>query len=203
MNSFNVLATVDLLPESDLHLIVESYLLFYSEQTPKHQSKINLHLFSKQPFQYQHNSIPITKMGMNIYTHCTSDIPEIQKIFTEASILFLPIMEGPSPLVNELLVCGVPILSHKESILKKHIDRQIGLFSGSKNSAQHLAAHVIEDYAQHLDMLYFDINVQKILKKKATKKYRRKLNNGGQDIATFLQEGSKTTTQSVRSAMTP
>jgi hypothetical protein len=203
MNTFNVLATVDLLSESNLHLIVESYLTFYSEQTPKHQNKINLHLFSKHPFHYNHNGTPITEIGMNIYSYSTTDIPETQKIFAEALILFLPVMEAPKPIVNELLICGVPILTHKESILKKYADRQITLFAGSKNMKQHMESHVIQDYVQHLEMLYFDTGVQEILKKKATKKYRRKLNNGGQDIATVLQMGINTEISTPQTVTTP
>jgi hypothetical protein len=203
MKPFKVLATVDLLSEPNLHLIVESYLTFYNEQTPKHQNKINLHLVSKHPLRYNHNGIPITELGMNIYSYCTTDILETQKIFAGASILFLPIMEAPEPIVNELLVCGVPILTHKESILKKQIDRHITLFSGCNKMKQYLEVHAIQDYSQQLEMLYFDTSVQEILKKKATKKYRRKLNNGGQDIATVLQTGIKTDINTTGTAMTP
>jgi len=182
ITTFNVLATVDVLSEPYLDLLIESYSSFYHHQTPKHQSKIYLTLFSKRYYTYKHKGIALSDLGMNIKVVCAANEDETTKTFKEASILFLPILEAPGPIARELLVCGVPILCHEESIIKKHIDRQLMIVAGKNNEAEYNPNHAIEDYADLLEMLYFDPSVQKILKKKADKKYRRKITGGGKLI---------------------
>lgn len=182
MTTFKVLATVDVLSEAYLQLLIESYSSFYRHQTPKYQSKINLTLFSRRYFTYKHNGVALSDLGMNVKIVCAATEEETTQIFKEASVLFLPILEGPGPIVRELLVCGVPILCHEKSNIKKHIDKQFMLVAGKDNDADYNLSHTIEDYADLLEMLYFDPSVQKILKKKATKKYRRKVTNGGRLI---------------------
>ncbi len=182
MTTFNVLATVDVLSEPYLEQLIESYGSFYRRQTPKHQSKINLTLFSRRNFSYKHKGATLSDLGMNIKVICATTEEETTKIFKEATILFLPILETPDPIVRELLVCGVPILCHEEAIINKHINKQFRLTAGTNNETDYNAIHAIEDYADLLEIFYFDPSVQKLLKKRANKKYRKKLTNGGKMI---------------------
>lgn len=188
MTAFNVLATVDVLSEAHLELLIESYSSFYHHQTPKHQSKISLTLFSKRYFTYKHKGTALSDLGMNVTVVCATTEEETTTVFKGASILFLPILEAPGPIVKELLICGVPILCHDDSIIKKHIDKQFMLVAGKGNEAAYNESHAIEDYADLLEMLYFDPSVQKLLKKKADKKYRRKLTSGGKLIGALTFE---------------
>ena len=177
--TFNVLATVDVLSELYLHLLIESYRSFFEEQTPKNQSKINLVLFSRRYFTYQHDGVALSDLGLNIRVVCATDEQETNAVFKEASVLLLPILEAPGPIVKELLICGVPILCHQESIIRKHIDKRFRLVAGNKDEIVYSNNHAMEDYADLLETLYFDTSVQKLLKKNADKKYRRKVTNGG------------------------
>lgn len=188
MTTFNVLATVDVLSETHLELLIESYSSFYQHQTPKHQSKISLTLFSRHYFTYKHKGMALSELGMNLRIVCATTKEETTAVFKEASILFLPILEAPGPIVKELLICGLPILCHEESIIKKHIEKQFMLIAGKGNDCEYNESHAIEDYADLLEMLYFDPSVQKLLKKKADKKYRRKVNNGGKLIGALTFE---------------
>ncbi|MFK7808119.1 MAG: hypothetical protein AB8F74_10000 [Saprospiraceae bacterium] len=183
MTSFNVLATVDLLSERYLHTLIAAYNSFYNNQTPKHQSKLQLTLLSRRYFSYLHNSgIALSDMGTNIQVVYSTDAKEASQFFKKADVLFMPILEAPGPIVKNLLICGLPILCHQTSILRKHIDKTIRLVAGSKNQKEYNEIHAIEDYASMLEMLYFDPSVQKLMKKKADKKYRRKINAGGSPI---------------------
>ena len=183
MTTFNILATVDVLSEAYIELVVASYVQFYNNQTPKHQAKTNLFLFSKHSFSVSFENKSVEKMGINIHKIASNDPEKVRHLFQDASILFIPNMEIPDTSVVELLISGVPILCHKKSEVRKHVDKQYTLMAGSSDpSIKYNANHAIDDYSNLLEMLYFDPNVQSLLKKKAIKKYRRKINSGGNSI---------------------
>ena len=92
--------------------------------------------------------------------------------------MFLPVIGQPSKALTDLLICGAPILCHAKSAIKKLLDKQYTLTAGNNSSEYaYNPNHAIDDYANILEMLYYDPSVQKLLKKKADKKYRRKMNS--------------------------
>ncbi|HHS96027.1 MAG TPA: hypothetical protein ENJ45_05500 [Phaeodactylibacter sp.] len=127
-----------------------------------------------------HTNTQASWVASNIQELHSRQADEIKSCFQSSSLLFLPKMTSlPSP-QDELLNGGLPILCHYKSGLKKQTDKSIALFASKNNSELPFNPHhAIEDYAEVLEMLYFDQCAQKLLLKRAQKKYKRKLNTGG------------------------
>lgn len=168
MTQFSIITAGDFGSKRELEITIQSFAKFFYSLTKRHQKNIQLMVLTNK------SNTPIIfrlakhyKVFNAIKVLTSLHKPMVEAAFEKASLLFLPKFYEFEHLIPEAFSQGVPILAYENSLEEKLIDNTCGLAVPFKSAEQSSL-----DFCKTMSMLYFDSEVQKILKRGAYKKFR-------------------------------
>lgn len=168
MTRFAILTVGDLVSKQQLDITIQSFAKFFHAVTKRHQNRLQLTVLANK------NNTPIIlrlaqdyKVLDTIKVVSTRQEHQVEAAFSEASLLFLPMFNQLEDLIPKALSKGVPILAYENSLEEQLIDNTCGLAVPFRSNQQSIQA-----FSKTMKMLYFDSEVQKILRRGAYKKFR-------------------------------
>ena len=172
MYTFTVLGLSDVASEAGIEVVFQSFAAFYHNLTPKHKKKSKLVFIDKGGYALsalqwaeQLEIKPVLQV-LN-----WKRIEHIKKAYDTASLLLLPSKSKIENIIIEALSKGVPILCYQEKEQEQYIDHTCGTLIDYYSKDQS-----IEDFANVMQMLYFDPEACKLLKRGAISKYKNQIN---------------------------
>ncbi len=148
---------------------LESFRLFREGLTKKHFNRIQLIVIEKTAFlDALSERVNHYKLTSQVKIIDVKNQDEVTQAYKNASIILLPTQKNIKKIIPEALSFGLPILTYKEQNELKIIDNSCGMLMDSWN-----IGNSIIQYADVLNMLYFDPDVTDILKRGAKAKYQK------------------------------
>ena len=148
---------------------LESFRLFREGLTKKHLSKIQLIVIEKAIYLKDlHALIHNYNLQDNVQVIDLEHQEEVTNAYKNAALILLPTQKNIEKIISEALSFGLPILTYKEQNDQKLIDSSCGMLIDSWN-----VGNSIIQFADVLNMLYFDPDVTDILKRGAKAKYQK------------------------------
>lgn len=163
---FNVITPGEVVSSSELELGLRSFAKFYHTLTAKHRKRIILTIITSKQ-----KSVAVK----NLATHYNiSDVVIIKHsqhntnhdLFTKATLMLLPSYQGVDNIINQAFSCGLPVLGYTSKGERQYIDNTCGLTVKPLSIERN-----VEAFCKKMQMLYFDSEAQKILKRGAKRKY--------------------------------
>ena len=167
MYPFTVLAVSDLVSESGVEIVMNSFAEFYHELTPKHQKQIKLIFIDKGGY-----TIPVLHWSEKLNIKPIVQVlnwkrmEKVEEAFHQANFLLMPSRTKTYNGIMQALSKGLPVLSYRGEEREALIDLTCGMLIDYMSTGQSIG-----DFASLLRMLYYDPAACKILKKGALKKY--------------------------------
>jgi len=166
---FIVITLGSFVMNDDVTSSLESFRLFRDGLTKKHFNRIQLVVIEKPVFlDALRDRIDQYKLNSQVKVIDVENQNEVTQAYKNASIILLPTQRNIKKIIPEALSFGLPILTYKEQNESKIIDNSCGMLIESWN-----IGNSIIQYADVLNMLYFDPNVTAILKRGAKAKYQK------------------------------
>lgn len=167
MTPFTIITPGDYASRQEAEIAIQSFAKLYANVTNKHRKRIHFVVLSKG--NYQDEILQISKK--NNIADALRVIPwykkeTIAEIYNEAALLFLPTNENILMLIQDALSKGVSILSYDAIVQRQLIDHSCGILVQNISKE-----HSISTFAEMLQMLYFDPEARKMLRKGALRKY--------------------------------
>jgi len=172
MYNFTVLALSDVATEAGIEIVFQSFAEFYHELTPKHKKKSKLIFIDKGGY-----ALPAIRLAEQLEIQAVVQvlnwkrIDYIKSAYESASLLLLPAKSKTESIIVDALSKGVPVLSYLEKEQEQYIDHTCGTLIDYYSKGQS-----IEEFANVMQMLYFDPEACKLLKKGAISKYKNQIN---------------------------
>jgi len=167
MTPFTIITPGDFASPKEAQIAIESFAKFYASVTNKHRRRIRF-IVSVQNAYYE----GINQLGeKNNITDALRVIPwyqeeKIAEAYKEATLLFLPTNENILRLIQEALSKGISILSYDEIVQRQLVDHSCSILVPYISKE-----HSISSFSNAMQMLYFDPEARKMLKKGALRKY--------------------------------
>jgi len=168
MYSFNILTSSDIASGTGLEIIFQSFANFHHNLTPKHKKKSKLVFIDKGG--YALTAIQwAEQLEIKAYVQVLNwkRLEHIEQAYEEATFMFLPTRTQIEEKIVDALSKGIPILSYREDLQVHYIDHTCGTLIDYYSKEQS-----IEDFANVMQMLYFDPEACKLLRKGALTKYQ-------------------------------
>ena len=168
MTRFAIITAGDIVSERELEITIQSFANFFHSVTKRHQNYLQLKIITNNS-----NTAIILHLAKHykvlnatkVLSYQNKDA--VETAFEEASLLCLPKFDNLEYFIPLAFSHGVPILAYENSLEEKLIDNTCGLSVPNRSTEQSA-----NDFYKTMKMLYFDPEVQKILKRGAHKKYR-------------------------------
>ncbi|MEL6863663.1 MAG: glycosyltransferase [Bacteroidota bacterium] len=167
MVPFNVVSLGGFLSRGELSIVCESFANFYRGVTSKHQRRSVLNIIDIE----DHRSWLFDEVqeldilpALNIIS--SSNRMEIIKIYQQASVLVLPIERTVGKIIPEALAFGIPVVCFDSENMREYLDQTCAMFVRPQKLERSAP-----DFTDIINMLYFDPEVRKILKRGASLKY--------------------------------
>ena len=153
----------------DIKNALESFRLFREGLTKKHLSRIQLVIIEKAMYLQTLNDL-VQEYGIANHVQIldVEHQEEVTNAYKNGSIILLPTQNNLKKIIPEALSFGLPILTFKEQNDQKIIDNSCGMLVESWN-----IGNSIIQFAEMMNMLYFDPHVTQIMKKGAKAKYQK------------------------------
>lgn len=168
MKEFNVLTLGEKLSEEELELVIASFAELYHRVTFKHHRKIRLKVVCN--IQQAEAALTLAtnhKVTSNVDLVSINDFDMTDWSSMDISVLFLPTKKRVGKITRTSLSQGVPMVSFQNESVSEYIDHSCGMLVRARDYSQNKDA-----FSRILNMLYFDPEVRKLLKKGAQAKYR-------------------------------
>lgn len=164
---FGVLVQAEYLTEKEQELSVRAFTDFYYQLTPKHQKRSKLiWLEGVEPSKIKELQSIIDIPDKAIILGDTSE----KSLYLEDASLMLHLCEKHSKvIIPEAFSYGLPIISIDNSSNAEYIDNSCGMLINHKSDE-----YLVNEATMRLDMLYFDQEVLKFLKRGAFTLYEKK-----------------------------
>ena len=168
MYSFNILTSSDVASDIEIEVIFQSFANFHHDLTPKHKKKSKLIFIDKGGYAWTAMKWA-EQLDVKAYVQVWNwkRLEHIEQAYGEATLMFLPSRAQIEEKIVDALSNGIPVLSHREDIQVQYIDHTCGTLIDYYSKEQS-----IEDFANVLQMLYFDPEACKLLRKGALTKYQ-------------------------------
>ena len=163
---FNVVTLGELVSSSELELSLRSFAKFYHTLTAKHKKQTALTIITSRQTASMLQSLVEEFNISNAVCILNKQEKEIENVYLEANLMFLPTFQKINNIINEAFSYGLPVLVYHNPTEKEYIDNTCGLIVKRQSTEQS-----IEDFCKKMRMLYFDPEAQKILRKGAKRRY--------------------------------
>ncbi|MCB0644588.1 MAG: hypothetical protein KDC44_23250 [Phaeodactylibacter sp.] len=151
MSNFLILAPICQLDLPALRLVLDSFLSFFEEITPKHQKQVRLALFANPEQALAYQKTPIRSSFSSIIEVVTAGQEEqAESNWQRADLCFLPAKEGQTKLYQKALRCEIPVLAYDSKEVRKYFDNSCSIQVPLETD------NPVGLFADNLRMLYFD-----------------------------------------------
>lgn len=167
MIPFSVISLGQFIAPDVADSVIQIYSNFYHSVTTKHQRRLTMYLIEDESFVSK--NIENCKKH-NIESSCVhlslDQQEEIEKVYKSGSVFLLPVKENREALVKESLSYSLPFLGFKNYGFEDFIDQTCGMLIKETRESENIL-----DFARLLQLLYFDPEARRFLKKGALQKY--------------------------------
>ena len=152
-----------------LDIAVEAFAGFFEELTPKHQREVELHII-EQTDNLLYVNQKVKSLGLEYRVHITDAAiyEDIEKTMEAASIFLYGEPRMSKKLIPQILSYGVPVLCIDDKNISINLDQRCGALI--EETAKPMKVYRM---TQYLDMLFYDDEALKMLKKGAVAKYNQ------------------------------
>ena len=165
MDPFTIFVLGEQLDLTELRLALMSFALMGEQVTPKHRRKMELALFANKGQLHALGAIlPGHVMEDQVTTIQPHELQKAEALFLKSSVFFFPSKETQAELLLDAMALGLPVLAFGTSGHAKIIDNTCGLLVSPD------ITNAASEFAELLQMLYFDQEACKIMKRAASKK---------------------------------
>lgn len=175
MKNFNVLSLGGFISEEGTLIALESFAKFYHQLTAKHQRLTQLVMIHKGAIRDLAESKAI---GLNIKKKITfvhfEKQNQVEEEYKKAAVFMLPEKEKIRQMIPEAYAYSLPVLCYRQKEMEDYVDQLTGMLVEDRARSQN-----IDQFAEKLNMLYYDPEVLKILQKGALQKYNKQFSWGG------------------------
>ncbi len=175
MKNFNVLSLGGFISEEGTSIALESYAKFYFQLTAKHQRLTKLVIIHKGSNRNlivsKADELEIRNQLMVLHYEKQN---LVEQEYQKAAVFLLPEKEKIRQIIPEAYAFSLPVLCYHQKEIEEYVDQLTGMFVDDRTRSQN-----IDQFAEKLNMLYFDPEVLKILQKGALQKYNKQFSWGG------------------------
>lgn len=169
MKEFNVLTLGEKLSDEELELVIASFAELYHRVTFKHHRRIKMKVICDLKQGELVLSVANNhKVSTNVELISINDFNPDDWSSFGVSVLFLPTKKRVGKITRTALSQGIPIVSFQNESISEYVDHSCGMLVRAKDYSQNKDA-----FSRILNMLYFDPEVRKLLKKGAQTKFRQ------------------------------
>ncbi len=173
LEKFGVLVLSEYLVANEKEIVIRAFSDFYHELTPKHQKRIQLHWVDGMKSQEDNTSQLFKIFDIPEKVIVRSSYKEKSNAMRVSSILLHPSHRHLKTVIPDSYSFGIPVIATDSGSTKDYIDVTCGLILKGNSSEQ----YVIE-ITNHLEMLYHDQEVLRLLEKGAYDQYEKKFGWG-------------------------
>lgn len=171
MKPFNVLSPGIFFDENIVHTTIKSFAHLFNNVSPKHKRRIKMIFVEEAEF------IPKLKAllrfsgleNANIVID-RSVIDGVEGAYNDASIFLFPGIPSCNKIIPEALSFGLPILTFDTPSCKEYLDKSCSMLVRKQKYSDQS-----EEFAEMMEMLYFDPQVQQLMAKGAAHKFSTEL----------------------------
>ena len=157
-----------MLKVSNFKTILEAFARIYNNVTPKHQRRLHLKIISER---HHHDSImdlvELNKISERVFLIQPVDKHLVTRAYESASVMLLPVDEEIAASIPSVFNCGIPIICFDNPTTRQYLDATCAMLIPEQNHTVLTEIRLVDIFAEKIEMLYFDPEVQKVLKKGA------------------------------------
>lgn len=174
MGDFTVVSLGRFISQDSFPLVMDTYLKFLKELTPKYKKKTQFYILEKYEF-LEGTSLLIEKFNLQdcIQLVSTSEQDRVKEIYTKGSLLFLPVKKEIGHIIAEAYSFSLPILTFDSFGNEEYVDQTCGMLLPFESEAK-----AIEEFKDKLKLLIFDPDALAFLNKGAKNKHKKELSWG-------------------------
>lgn len=163
----------------EIEIAIESFASFFLELTSKHHKKLKLIIIDDRENEHELREL-IERNDIRAVTEIVAveNQERVEAVYKNAGLLLLPSRRNGGLIVPEALSYSIPILCYETEEMRSLVDLTCAMFVKAKCKEDSVSG-----FAQLIDMLYFDPEVRKILKRGALSKYHKDFSWGLKGVA--------------------
>lgn len=166
MNTLRLLTPGYFLDEGAVQIVLSSFASFYHELTPKHQRRLKLLLVEEPASIHLAKSLCTQYSLKNVVEVISrSEIERVEESYQTSDFFIYMSTRNQYRIITEALRFSLPIMTLKSDTTKDILDTTCGMLV-----EKGIESDLIEQCATNFNMLYFDREVCKLLRKGALKK---------------------------------
>jgi hypothetical protein len=168
MNILRLLVPGFFLDEGAVQLVLQSFANLYNQLTPKHQQSLRIYIV-EEPTSFNSIRALSKKMLLTKAVEPISrlEIDKVKRAYKESDFFIYMSTQNQYRIITEALQYDLPLLVLETDVTKDILDISCGMLV--ENGAD---SEIIKDCTEKMEMLFFDREVCKYLKKGAIKKRR-------------------------------
>ena len=171
---FSVLALGEFIDDEGIDIALGAFSELYHTVTSKHQKRMEMMLITKglktEAIQEQ---IKTYQIENKVQLVNWNEQEKVEDSYRNSSVMLLPSKDNFSKLVSESFSFGLPVICYENDHIADIIDQTCGMLVSEDSSGE-----TILEFSNLLQILYFDPEAQKILKRGAKNKYSDALSWG-------------------------
>lgn len=167
MTPFIILSLGEFIEGSGIKLAMQAFANFYESLSSKHQARVELNIVEKytnieslQNFAQQlniQNAVKFLKLDSQ---------EAIEQIYKNSTVFFLPSKVNMDTIIQEALSYNLPLISFEHKDQAEYVDLTCSMLLDSESDGESII-----EFSHMLQMLYFDPEVGKLLKRGAMRQY--------------------------------
>ncbi len=174
MKQFNVLTLGKYLSDEEFNIVYKAFANLSNDVTPKHRKKMKLFIIDRvEKNSYLYQKSKENKID-DLLEIVNGDHEDCEEIFENASILLLPGEDAPIKVISKSFSYSIPILGYHHLKEQDLVDQTCGMLVRHRNERD-----TVLEFSHLLNILYFDMEVRKILERGALEKYHASFTWGG------------------------
>ncbi len=168
MNTLRFLSPGRFLVEDTVQVVLKSYASFYHQVTPKHQRSLSLCIIEEhENFKQIKEEISKLSIGSSVELIDRSAVEKVQEAYLNSDFFFYPDTQNQYKIIMEALRFNLPVLTLKTDESKELLDSTCGMLADFGDEYA-----LIEQFSEQIEMLFFDREACKYMKKGARKQSR-------------------------------
>ena len=165
MNTLHFLSPGRFMDDEANLLVLHAFADLYHRLTPKHQRKIQLCVIEEPVFRQESESLCNNLMiAHRVVILDRNNASKVEDAYRKSGVFIYPSLHNQFKIISEALRFGLPILSVASSSIKDLVDHTCSMLLNQRKESA-----LIEALSLQMEMLYFDREAFKLLKRGALK----------------------------------
>ncbi len=179
MRYFNIISLGKFISGEEIEMVIEAFAEFFHNQTSKHHKCLNLSIVDEK-----WNHADMISFAKNLKVDHVLNMVDIQdqemveKVYQEGSILMLPSLNQMKTIIPEAFSYSLPVVGLNVEKMYDYVDHTCGMLVDADTREDG-----VYSFMQALEILYFDPEAVKYMKKAALVKYEESFSWGKRQTA--------------------